>query len=91
MRGVLGPKSGLGILGSEMVGGIVGDQVGYGQARQHRQCKERWNDTSMEQNGSRTAYVQQIIDEFLAQQWVGVMRKLAGVLKGFGRLKSQGR
>ena len=31
-RGLLGPKSGLGILGTEMVGGMVGDQVGYGLA-----------------------------------------------------------
>jgi len=32
MRGVLGPTSNLGILGTEMVGGMVGDQVGYGIA-----------------------------------------------------------
>ena len=31
-RGLLGPKSGLGILGAEMVGGMVGDQIGYGAA-----------------------------------------------------------
>ena len=31
-RGLLGPKSGLGILGTEMVGGMLGDQVGYGAA-----------------------------------------------------------
>ena len=32
LRGVVGPKSGLGIMGSEMVGGMIGDQVGYGVA-----------------------------------------------------------
>lgn len=31
-RGLLGPKSGLGILGTEMVGGMIGDQIGYGAA-----------------------------------------------------------
>ena len=32
LRGVLGPKSGVGIIGTELVGGMVGDQVGYGIA-----------------------------------------------------------
>ena len=32
LRGVLGPKSNLGIIGTEMVGGMLGDQVGYGLA-----------------------------------------------------------
>jgi len=32
LRGVLGPKSGMGIIGTEMIGGMLGDQVGYGAA-----------------------------------------------------------
>ena len=32
LRGAFGPKSGLGVLGTEMIGGMVGDQVGYGAA-----------------------------------------------------------
>ena len=32
LRGALGPKSGLGILGTEMIGGMIGDQLGYGAA-----------------------------------------------------------
>ena len=31
-RGLLGPTSNLGKLGTEMIGGIVGDQIGYGAA-----------------------------------------------------------
>lgn len=32
LRGVLGPKSNLGVIGTEMIGGMMGDQIGYGVA-----------------------------------------------------------
>ena len=72
LRGVLGPKSGLGILGSEMVGGIVGDQIGYGTANALIRAKHGGM-TPQEQLMAQgdEAYRQQIIDEFLAQNGLG--------------------
>lgn len=71
-RGVLGPKSGLGILGAEMVGGIGGDMVGMGVANSLIRAKNGGM-TPMEQNYAQQdeAYKQQIIDEFLAQNGLG--------------------
>ena len=68
LRGVLGPKSGLGVLGSEMIGGMVGDQVGYGAANALIRAKNGGmtpQEASMAQGDA--AYRQQIIDEFMAQ------------------------
>ena len=72
LRGALGPKSGLGILGTEMVGGIVGDQVGYGAANQLIRAKHG-GQTPMEAQYAQQdeAYRQQIIDEFMAQNGLG--------------------
>ena len=72
LRGVLGPKSGLGVLGSEMVGGMVGDQVGYGAANSLIRAKHGGM-TPQEQSMAQgdEAYRQQIIDEFLAQNGLG--------------------
>ena len=72
MRGVLGPTSNLGKLGTEMVGGIVGDQVGYGAANALIRAKHGGM-TPMEQSMAEgdAAYRQQIIDEFLAQNGLG--------------------
>ena len=72
MRGLLGPKSGLGVLGTEMVGGIVGDQVGYGAANALIRAKHGGM-TPMEQSYAQQddAYKQQIIDQFLAENGLG--------------------
>ena len=72
MRGVLGPTSNLGKLGTEMVGGIVGDQVGYGAANALIRAKHGGM-TPMEQSMAQgdEAYRKQIIDEFLAQNGLG--------------------
>ena len=71
-RGVLGPKSGLGILGAEMVGGIGGDMVGMGVANSLIRAKNGGM-TPMEQSyaAQEEAYKQQIIDEFLGQNGLG--------------------
>ena len=72
LRGAIGPKSGLGILGTEMVGGIMGDQIGYGIA----------NDLIRAKNGGMTPaeqtaatldeqYKKQIIDQFMAENGLG--------------------
>ena len=69
LRGVLGPKSGLGILGTEMVGGIVGDQIGYGAANSLIRAKHGGM-TPAEKTAAELdeQYRQQIINQFLAQQ-----------------------
>lgn len=72
LRGVLGPKSGLGILGTEMVGGIVGDQVGMGMANAAIRAKHGGM-TPAEQNyvAQDENYKRQIIDQFLAENGIG--------------------
>ena len=72
LRGVLGPKSGLGVLGSEMIGGMVGDQVGYGAANALIRAKNGGM-TPQEQLMAQgdEQYRKQIIDEFLAQNGLG--------------------
>ena len=71
-RGLLGPKSGLGILGAEMVGGMVGDQIGYGAANSLIAAKHGGMTPAEkrmhEQDG---VYQQQIIDQFLAENGLG--------------------
>ena len=69
LRGVLGPKSGLGILGTELVGGMVGDQVGYGAAESLIRAKHGGM-TPAEQRmaAADEAYKQQLYDQFLAEQ-----------------------
>lgn len=68
LRGVLGPKSGLGILGTEMVGGMVGDQVGMGVADNIIRAKNGGM-TPMEQQyaAQDEAYKQQLYDQFMAE------------------------
>ena len=72
LRGVIGPSSNLGILGTEMVGGMVGDQIGMGVADNIIRAKNGGM-TPLEQQMSQgdEAYRQQIIDEFLAQNGLG--------------------
>ena len=67
-RGLLGPKSGLGILGSEMVGGMVGDQVGMGVADSIIRAKNGGM-TPMEQQAQAAdeAYRRQLYDQFMAE------------------------
>ena len=69
LRGVLGPKSGLGILGTELVGGMVGDQIGYGAAESLIRAKHGGM-TPAEQRmaAADEAYKQQLYDQFLAEQ-----------------------
>lgn len=71
-RGLLGPKSNLGILGSEMVGGMVGDQVGMGIADNIIRAKNGGM-TPMEQQyaAQDEAYKQQLYDQFLAENGLG--------------------
>ena len=68
MRGLLGPKSGLGILGTELVGGMVGDQIGYGAAESLIRAKNG-GQTPLEQKiaESDEAYRQQLLAELQAQ------------------------
>ena len=68
-RGLLGPKSGLGILGTEMVGGIFGDQVGYGAAESLIRAKHGGMTPAEKQMAAAdAAYRQQLYDQFLAEQ-----------------------
>lgn len=69
LRGVLGPKSGLGILGTEMIGGMVGDQIGYGAAESLIRAKHGGM-TPVEQQmaAADEAYKRQLYDQFLAEQ-----------------------
>ena len=68
LRGVLGPKTQLGVLGTEMIGGIGGDMVGMGVADSLIRAKHGGM-TPMEQQyaGQDEAYRKQIIDEFLVE------------------------
>ena len=67
-RGLLGPKSGLGILGTELVGGMVGDQIGYGAAEGLIRAKHG-GQTPLEQKIAEgdEAYRQQLLAELQAQ------------------------
>jgi hypothetical protein len=62
LRGALGPKSGLGVMGSEMVGGMLGDQVGYGVA----------NNLIAAKNGGQTPAEQRMMSE--QQQYEAQLR-----------------
>ena len=68
MRGLLGPKGGVGILGTELIGGMVGDQVGYGAAENLIRAKNG-GQTPLEQKiaESDEAYRQQLLAELQAQ------------------------
>ena len=69
LRGVLGPKSGLGILGTEMVGGMVGDQIGYGAAESLIRAKHGGMTPAEQQMAAADeAYKRQLYDQFLAEQ-----------------------
>jgi len=76
LRGVLGPKSGLGIMGSEMVGGMLGDQVGYGVANNLIAAKNG-GQTPAEQRmmaGQEQYEAQlrsQMYDQFMAENGLG--------------------
>ena len=68
LRGVLGPKSGLGILTSEMIGGNVGDQVGYGAAQSLIRAKHGGMTPAEQQMAAADeAYKRQLYDQFLAE------------------------
>ena len=68
LRGVLGPKSGLGILGTEMIGGIVGDQIGYGAAESLIRAKHGGMTPAEQQMlAADEAYKRQLYDQFLAE------------------------
>ena len=72
MRGVLGPKTGLGILGTEMVGGMAGDMVGMGVADSLIRAKHGGATPAEQRYGQQDeAYRQQIIDQFLAENGMG--------------------
>ena len=68
-RGILGPKSGLGVLSTEMVGGMLGDQIGYGAAENLIRMKNG-GQTPLEQKMAEgdEAYRQQIMEQ-LRQQY----------------------
>ena len=69
LRGVLGPKSGLGILTSEMIGGNVGDQVGYSAAQSLIRAKHGGMTPAEQQMlAADEAYKRQLYDQFLAEQ-----------------------
>lgn len=69
LRGVLGPKSGLGILGTEMIGGMVGDQIGYGAAESLIRAKHGgMTPTEQQMAAADEAYKRQLYDQFLAEQ-----------------------
>ncbi len=68
LRGALGPKSGLGILGTELIGGMVGDQVGYGAAESLIRAKHGGMTPAEQQMAaSDEAYKRQLYDQFLAE------------------------
>ena len=76
LRGVLGPKSGLGIMGSEMVGGMVGDQVGYGVANNLIAAKNGGVTPAeqrmmSEQEQYEAQLRSQMYDQFLAENGLG--------------------
>ena len=68
LRGVLGPKSGLGILTSEMAGGYLGDQIGYGAAQSLIRAKHGgMTPTEQQMVAADEAYKRQLYDQFLAE------------------------
>jgi hypothetical protein len=68
LRGALGPKSGLGILGTELIGGMVGDQVGYGAAESLIRAKHGGMTPAEQQMAAADeAYKRQLYDQFLAE------------------------
>ena len=69
---LLGPKSPLGILGTEMVGGILGDQIGYGAANSIIRAKHGgMTPTEKLLAEQDEEYRSQIVEEFLAQNGMG--------------------
>lgn len=69
LRGVLGPKSGLGILGTELVGGMVGDQIGYGAAESLIRAKHGGMTPAEQQMAAADeAYKEQLYREMLQEQ-----------------------
>ena len=73
LRGVLGPKAGsLGMLTTEMVGGIGGDMVGMNVADSLIRAKHGGMTPAEQRYGQQDeAYRQQIIDQFLAENGMG--------------------
>ena len=67
-RGVLGPKSNLGILSAEMMGGIGGDMVGMNVANSLLRLK---NGGATPAEQSYAAQQQLMYDQFLAEQGLG--------------------
>ena len=76
LRGALGPRSGLGIMGSEMVGGMIGDQVGYGAANSLIAAKNGGQTPAeqrmlSEQQQYEAQLRSQMYDQFLAENGLG--------------------
>lgn len=72
LRGVLGPTSDLGRLGTEMVGGIAGDMVGMGVADNIIRAKNGGMTPMEQQYAEQDAiYRQQLRDQFLAENGLG--------------------
>ena len=72
LRGVLGPKSGLGVLSTEMVGGMLGDQIGYGAAEALIRAKHGGMTPAEQQMAAADeAYKRQLYDQFLREQGLG--------------------
>ena len=72
LRGVLGPKSSLGVLSTEMIGGIGGDMIGMNVADSLIRAKNGGMTPAEAAYGAQDeAYKRQIIDEFLAQNGMG--------------------
>ena len=73
LRGVLGPKSGLGVLGTEMIGGMVGDQIGYGAAESLIRAKHGgMTPTEQQMIAADEEYKQQLYRQFLQEQGIMV-------------------
>ena len=69
LRGVLGPKSTLGVIGTEMAGSYLGDPLGYGAAEALIRAKHGGMTPAEKQMAATDeAYRQQLYDQFLAEQ-----------------------
>ena len=72
LRGVLGPKSTLGVIGTEMVGSTLGDSAGYGLSESLIRAKHGGMTPAEQQMlAADEAYKRQLYDQFLAEQGLG--------------------
>lgn len=69
LRGVLGPKSTLGIIGTEMLGSVIGDDIGYKTSNNLIRAKHGGMTPAEQQMAAADeAYKRQLYDQFLAEQ-----------------------